>query len=193
MARAIALTATDVAPPPTPAPVPTPAPAPAPAPTPAPAHAPAAAPAPTPAPTTSPTPATAPSPDPPLVVACSTGRGAEVSACSVPGCGRPSRYWRIDRATRSGVQICCVDCTDATSASSSLFATSSHSMACNDAAAARRQQQPSIPLPAPAPPPAPAAHAPAINLLGGDDPREPEAAQSKFSEWRVDRWHVLHS
>ena len=108
-------------------------------------------PAPAPAPTPSPTPVTAPSPAPLLVVAGSTRRGTEVSSCSVPGCCRPRQYWRIDRATFSGVQVCCLDCTAPLPGATVTSSERGHSMEFNAAAAARRQQQPSTPLPAPAP------------------------------------------
>ena len=100
-----------------------------------------------------------PAPVSDLVVAISSGRGAAVTVCSIPGCDRPSRFWRIDRETLDGVKICCVDCTAAACASASLFETSGHSLACNATMTTswcrqwRRQQGNQGPAPAPAPVP----------------------------------------
>ena len=133
------------------------APAPAPAPSPAPAQPPTATlpPPPTPAAET----ATAPV----MLAPSSRGASVVVTVCATPGCSRPHRYWKIDQAFL-GVRVCCSECTS--NPSSSLFATGNdhgHTMECNVAAAARRQErsqrstvQPSAPLPAPTPAQAPA-------------------------------------
>ena len=115
-----------------------------------PTHAPAAAP---------PTPADAPVPESDMIIPITTGSGKTVSGCSIPGCDRPSRFWRVNRLTRDGVRICCVDCTDAVTASPLLFDPCGHSMACNDTLSTswfrkwRRQQGNQGPAPTPAPSP----------------------------------------
>ena len=165
MARALSNSTNDAAS--SPATEPTTAPATEPTTAPAPAPAPAPSPAPVQPPTTTPppppTPATESATAPVIVAASSRGASAAVTICATPGCSRPHRYWRIDQATFMGVRVCCSECTS--DPSSSLFATGNdhgHTMECNVAAAARRQErfrrftvQPSALLPAPTPPQAP--------------------------------------
>ena len=94
-----------------------------------------------------------------MIIPITTGSGKTVSGCSIPGCDRPSRFWRVNRLTRDGVRICCVDCTDAVTASPLLFDPCGHSMACNDTLSTswfrewRRQQGNQGPVPTPAPSP----------------------------------------
>ena len=94
-----------------------------------------------------------------MIIPITTGSGKTVSGCSIPGCDRPSRFWRVNRLTRDGVRICCVDCTDAVTASPLLFDPCGHSMACNDTLSTswfrewRRQQGNQGPAPTPAPSP----------------------------------------
>ena len=94
-----------------------------------------------------------------MIIPITTGSGKTVSGCSIPGCDRPSRFWRVNRLTRDGVRICCVDCTDAVTASPLLFDPRGHSMACNDTLSTswfrewRRQQGNQGPVPTPAPSP----------------------------------------
>ena len=76
--------------------------------------------------------------------------------CSVPGCGRPLRMWRIDRNLNTAERICCTVCkvspTDATAPSGD------HSATCDASEAARSRTQPVGP-PTPTPPPTPPVNA----------------------------------
>ena len=157
MARALSNSTNNAASSPATVPTPAPAPAPAPAPSPAPVQLPTTTPPPPP------TPAAESTTAPVMVVASSRGASAAVTVCATPGCSRPHRYWRIDRAAFLGVRVCCSECTS--DPPSSLFATGNehgHTRECNVGAEARRQgrirqstEPPPAPLPTPTPPQAP--------------------------------------
>ena len=59
--------------------------------------------------------------------------------CATPGCCRPRKEWRVDRATFFGVQVCCEPCGVAPPGA----AATPHTRDCNAAEAARLRQQPS--------------------------------------------------
>ena len=87
------------------------------------------------------------------IVVC--GSESTDQLCSVPGCSRPLRMWRLDRILNTAERICCTVCkvspTDATAPSGE------HSATCDAREVARSQEQ-FVP-PTPAPPPTPPVNA----------------------------------